>query len=161
MMAVCSFQRNVDAWFHLGVMHLNGLGVKANMQQALAYLNSAANYGHVLAQYNLAMLHLQNSPTDKYDIHHPSGIAGSVCCQLHILSLLHILALEVHFDASVCTCLQRLHNVNHAVTGEGCCRGGCSQALGWLKSIAERGPWAVVLQDALEWVRHAACIYIE
>ena len=44
-----------------------GLGVKANMQQALAYLNSAANYGHVLAQYNLAMLHLQNSPTDKYD----------------------------------------------------------------------------------------------
>ena len=57
----------MDAWFHLGVMHLNGLGVKANMQQALAYLNSAANYGHVLAQYNLAMLHLQDSPTDKYD----------------------------------------------------------------------------------------------
>ena len=46
-------------------MHLNGLGVKTNMQQALNYFASAAKYGHVLAQYNLAMLHLQNSATDK------------------------------------------------------------------------------------------------
>ena len=74
-MIVCSLQRHVDAWFHLGVMHLNGLGVKTNMQQALAYLNSAANYGHVLAQYNLAMLHLQNSPTDKYDATIVQGVS--------------------------------------------------------------------------------------
>ncbi len=58
-------QMHVDSWFHLGVMHLNGLGVKTNMQQALNYFASAAKYGHVLAQYNLAMLHLQNSATDK------------------------------------------------------------------------------------------------
>ena len=56
---------HVDSWFHLGVMHLNGLGVKKNLQQALNYFASAAKYGHVLAQYNLAMLHLQNSGTEK------------------------------------------------------------------------------------------------
>ena len=27
-------------------------------------------------------------------------------------------------------------------------------ALGWLKKVAERGPLAGVLQDALEWVHH-------
>lgn len=54
-------QMHVDSWFHLGVMHLNGLGVKKNLQQALNYFASAAKYGHLLAQYNLAMLHLQNS----------------------------------------------------------------------------------------------------
>lgn len=46
-------------------MHLNGLGVNTNMQQALNYFASAAKNGHVLAQYNLAMLHLQNSATEK------------------------------------------------------------------------------------------------
>lgn len=61
----CLMQMHVDSWFHLGVMHLNGLGVKTNMQQALNYFASAAKYGHVLAQYNLAMLHLQNSATEK------------------------------------------------------------------------------------------------
>ena len=40
-------------------------GVKKNLQQALNYFASAAKYGHVLAQYNLAMLHLQNSGTEK------------------------------------------------------------------------------------------------
>ena len=85
-MIVCCLQRHVDAWFHLGVMHLNGLGVKANMQQALAYLNSAANYGHVLAQYNLAMLHLQNSPTDKYVSLPRPALLHHVCRRLHNLS---------------------------------------------------------------------------
>jgi TPR repeat protein len=56
---------HVDSWFHLGVMHLNVLGVKTNMQQALNYFASASKYGHVLAQYNLAMLHLQSSATEK------------------------------------------------------------------------------------------------
>ena len=60
-----ALQMHVDSWFHLGVMHLNGLGVKKNLQQALNYFTSAAKYGHVLAQYNLAMLHLQNSGTEK------------------------------------------------------------------------------------------------
>ena len=32
------------------------------------------------------------------------------------------------------------------------CRNGCMAALGWLKKVAERGPLAGVLQDALEWV---------
>lgn len=32
------------------------------------------------------------------------------------------------------------------------CRNGCLAALGWLKKVAERGPWAGELQDALEWV---------
>lgn len=32
------------------------------------------------------------------------------------------------------------------------CRGGCTAALDLLKKIAERGPWAAVLQDAFDWV---------
>ena len=105
-MIAYSFQRHVDAWFHLGVMHLNGLGVKANMQQALAYLNSAANYGHVLAQYNLAMLHLQNSPTDKYGPHHCLRVITSVSRQLHELScLLQLLG------ALQCRCLHMLERL--------------------------------------------------
>lgn len=32
-------------------------------------------------------------------------------------------------------------------------RGGCTAALELLKKIAERGPWAAVLQEAFDWVR--------
>jgi hypothetical protein len=31
-------------------------------------------------------------------------------------------------------------------------RGGCAAALELLKKVAEKGPWAGVLQDALDWV---------
>jgi TPR repeat protein len=55
----------VESWFHLGVMHLNGWGTNINAQQALNYFSMASKLGHVLAQYNLAMLHLQGSAADK------------------------------------------------------------------------------------------------
>lgn len=56
----------MESWFHLGVMHLNGWGVQANPTQALYYFSLAAKLGHVLAQYNLAMLHLQGASADKW-----------------------------------------------------------------------------------------------
>lgn len=59
----------MESWFHLGVMHLNGWGTKANAQQALTFFNMASKLGHVLAQYNLAMLHLQGSAADKCGAH--------------------------------------------------------------------------------------------
>jgi TPR repeat protein len=46
-------------------MHLNGWGTNINAQQALNYFSMASKLGHVLAQYNLAMLHLQGSAADK------------------------------------------------------------------------------------------------
>ncbi len=55
----------MESWFHLGVMHLNGWGVKADAGQALKYFTLASKLGHVLAQYNLAMLHLQGAAADK------------------------------------------------------------------------------------------------
>ena len=83
-------QMHVDSWFHLGVMHLNGLGVKKNLQQALNYFASAAKYGHVLAQYNLAMLHLQNSGTEKCAPTATLALSSRMHCLPCLLSLLDL-----------------------------------------------------------------------
>lgn len=40
-------------------MHLHGWGVPASVQQAQAFFGIAAKVGHVMSQYNLAMLHLR------------------------------------------------------------------------------------------------------
>ena len=55
---VCSLQGNAEAWFHLGVMYLNGWGVKPSQRQAVEFFALAAQRGHVLGMYNLAMMHL-------------------------------------------------------------------------------------------------------
>ncbi len=51
-------QGHPEAWFHLGVMHLNGWATKYSQTQALHYFTLASKMGHVLATYNLAMMHL-------------------------------------------------------------------------------------------------------
>ena len=51
-------QGHLDAAYQLGVMYLNGWGERASRTQAMYYWTLASNYGHVLAMYNLAMLHL-------------------------------------------------------------------------------------------------------
>ena len=48
----------MEAWFHLGVMHLNGWATARNLQQAQNFFGMAAKVHHTLAMYNLAMLHL-------------------------------------------------------------------------------------------------------
>lgn len=58
-------QGHVESWFHLGLMHLNGWGTRKAPQQALYFFTLAAKMGHTLAQYNLAMLHLQGGAADK------------------------------------------------------------------------------------------------
>lgn len=75
-------QGYVEAWFHLGVMYLNGWGVKANPQQALDYFRLAAEMGHILAQYNLAMMHLRGAPKDKCATHLPRKAASGKTCLL-------------------------------------------------------------------------------
>lgn len=40
-------------------MHLNGWGVAASVQQAQAFFTLASKAGHVLANYNLAMIYLR------------------------------------------------------------------------------------------------------
>lgn len=51
-------QGHTEAWFHLGVMHLNGWGTGRNVQQAQYFFSMAAKVGHTLGTYNLAMLQL-------------------------------------------------------------------------------------------------------
>ena len=51
-------QGHVDAWFHLGVMHLKGWGTRISRHQATQFFAQAAKLGHLLAMYNLAMMHL-------------------------------------------------------------------------------------------------------
>ena len=53
-------QGHLDAAYQLGVIYLNGWGERASRTQAINCWTLAANYGHVLAMYNLAMLHLAN-----------------------------------------------------------------------------------------------------
>jgi len=55
----------VEAWFHLGVLHLRGWGTPTSPTQALYYFSLAAKMGHLLAQYNLAMMHLSGSAAEK------------------------------------------------------------------------------------------------
>jgi TPR repeat protein len=76
-------QGYVEAWFHLGAMYQNGWGVKGSAHQALYYFSLAAKMGHILAQYNLAMLHLQGPAADKFAAlisFVPLPIVGQ-CCQ--------------------------------------------------------------------------------
>ena len=42
----------------MGVMYLNGWGVKPSHRQALECFTIAAQVGHVLGMYNLAVMHL-------------------------------------------------------------------------------------------------------
>lgn len=57
---MCSamLQGNAEAWFHMGVMYLNGWGVQPSQRQALDCFSIAAQVGHVLGMYNLAVMHL-------------------------------------------------------------------------------------------------------
>ena len=52
------WQGSAEAWFHMGVMYLNGWGVKPSQRQALDCFTIAAQVGHVLGMYNLAIMHL-------------------------------------------------------------------------------------------------------
>ena len=57
-MRLCYSQGNAEAWFHMGVMYLNGWGVKPSQRQALDCFTVSAQVGHVLGMYNLAIMHL-------------------------------------------------------------------------------------------------------
>ena len=59
-MNICHLQGHADAFFHLGMMHLNGWGVPVSLNQAQNYLNMAGSLGHLLAEYNLALILLES-----------------------------------------------------------------------------------------------------
>ena len=63
----------MEAWFHLGVLHLRGWGTPASPTSALNYFNLAAKMGHLLAQYNLAMMHLSGAAAEKCTLSGPRG----------------------------------------------------------------------------------------
>lgn len=47
-----------DTFFYLGLMHLNGWGTRRDTGQAITMWETSSRLGHMLASYNLAMLHL-------------------------------------------------------------------------------------------------------
>jgi hypothetical protein len=47
-----------DAHFHLAVLYVTGATGKADYSRALQHFNSASHAGHLMAVYNLALMHL-------------------------------------------------------------------------------------------------------
>lgn len=60
-----SFARHFHQLFCAGMMHLNGWGTHQDVSQAITYFTLSTNSGHLLAAYNLAMLHLGGRTNEK------------------------------------------------------------------------------------------------
>ena len=73
-------QGHVEAWFHLGVLHLRGWGAPASATQALYFFSLAAEMGHLLAQYNLAMMHLSGAAAERHAPARPPARAHPPAC---------------------------------------------------------------------------------
>ena len=54
-------QGNLEARFNLGALYIGGHGVSKDYAKAIYYFTLAANRGHMLALYNLAMMHLNGT----------------------------------------------------------------------------------------------------
>ena len=60
----CGFT-NAQARFNLGALYVGGHGVSKDYAKAIYYFTLAANRGHMLALYNLAMMHLNGFGTPR------------------------------------------------------------------------------------------------
>ena len=60
-----SYEGNAEAQYNLGVLYLEGQGIKANVDQARAWFLKAANQNHVEAQYNLGHMALSGIGVEK------------------------------------------------------------------------------------------------
>ena len=134
----CVVQGHTEAYFHLGVMHLNGWGVRASPAQALQYFSQAARNGHLLAQYNLAMMHLSGTAADK--------CVALACTRNHIC--VGFMLPMLSRGARICIILLCQKYSGNPLW---MLRAGCMAALELLKKVAERGPRAAVLGEAYEW----------
>jgi len=185
-------QGHVEAWFHLGVLHLRGWGAPASATQALYFFSLAAKMGHLLAQYNLAMMHLSGAAAEKRAPRPPRPPARPPArprLRPLLLEGWHATQLRPGLQClgrpRPPACVIAVQRPRHAegglpVADPGQGRGrvirpalwvrllwagpaaprrarpgpaparraGCTAALELLKRVAERGPWAAVLQDA-------------
>ena len=142
-------QGHPEAWFHLGTVHLNGWGVPISMQQAQAFFAMAAKAGHVMGQYNLAMIYLKNRCCRPLDIR---------ACLVHRQALVCLLVTR---KQQACACLAGNSTMGSS-TSMRSCRGRqhCEMALERLKDVAEKGPWSVMLQDASDAVRSPLALLV-
>lgn len=60
-----SYEGNAEAQYNLGVLYLEGQGIKTNVDQARAWFLKAANQNHVEAQYNLGHMALSGIGVEK------------------------------------------------------------------------------------------------
>lgn len=146
---------DADAMSHLGHMHANGLGVKANNETALSLFNKAAEKGHAHAQYGLGYMYLAGyGVTQNYKkaLHYFNLAAehGSAEAQFH-LGALHIRGIALkrdytkafynfnlaahqgHVMATYNLAMMQLAGLGLPVS--------CKNAATLLKGVAERGPW--------------------
>ncbi|KAJ1477749.1 hypothetical protein T484DRAFT_1820092, partial [Baffinella frigidus] len=112
-------QGNLDARFNLGALYVGGFGVAKDYAKALYYSTLAANRGHMLALYNLAYC------------------ADDYAKALYYFTLA---ANRGHMLALYNLAMMHLHGFGTPKS--------CTNALTFLKSVAERGAWGTRLQDA-------------
>ncbi|WOO82405.1 Protein sel-1 1 [Vanrija pseudolonga] len=111
-----------EAYNALGVIHRDGLGVKANADTALAYFKTAADPPGSLAdaQINLAKMYIKNKLNQQAHTLLQSAIAhGSPFEAFHLLATLHLEEAREEGDKS----------------------GSCGVGLSYFKRVSETGSW--------------------
>ena len=121
----------------------------------------AAKMGHLLAQYNPAMLHLSDAMNSAFVakalVHtafiftwaiggstavRSPGRCGSSLCRSACSTPFVRRSKSGRWHRPLCSEVQNSESLHR--------REGCTAALELLKRVAERGPWAALLQDAAE-----------
>ncbi|EIE24098.1 HCP-like protein [Coccomyxa subellipsoidea C-169] len=159
---------DADAMAHLGHMYANGVGVAASNESALDWFDRAARRNHPSGQYGLGYLHLSGYGVPK-DAKKAFKYFTSASEQGHVESWFHLGVMHLNGWGTKANAQQALTFFNMAsklghvlaqynlamlhLQGSAADKGGCTAALELLKKIAERGPWAAVLQEAFDWYR--------
>ena len=110
----------------LGYMYMHGYGVERDYKRAVEYFKAAAERGNAEAQFNLGAMHIGGMGLKKaYD------------------KALHYFTLAAHQGHTLALYnLAQMH-----LNGLGAAR-SCPVGAQFLKAVAERGPWASLLEEA-------------
>ncbi|KAK9842449.1 hypothetical protein WJX81_000710 [Elliptochloris bilobata] len=154
---------DADAMAHLGHMFANGAGVAPSNVSALEWFTAAAEHAHPSAQYGLGYLHLAGYGVEK-DARKAFEFFTKAAEQGHVEAWFHLGVLHLRGWGTPASAAQALNYFSLAakmghllaqynlamihLSGSAAEKAGCMAALELLKRVAERGPWAALLQDA-------------